>query len=580
MKKKLLASAVSTAMLSTIMIAGVALAENRVETKVTSEPIQSRTTCDKAGGFSLEFDTDTEILQGDKITIDLDYVTPANFAALCRNIDFMIAPAADSDLDDGTFTGWDATTPVTDSAVTSTVVPVAVEAGVVFHVTGNASTQRITVDVIGANPIATPSSLTVGAGVDDNITIKFLDQSVNADFAVPVGYYVDSNADADPATHLYTDAAVLDDNTLCIDVSEWDAATVNSNFDSQGDKYTFIPSNPQIAHIVAAASYQSVDSKGQDVGTVPIGETVDQVGSSCVAFDNDNNTGYCNGTSDSNSLIINRTDGPFASDDYILELTILVNGEEGANGVYFDDSVPQTGGADTLEDAGVVAVAPVGASTYYNAAGAMVDTADLGVDECAVDTDGKAVMITTAGHGLNLAASNDFLKVDLPALVYDADEVQAGDEVVVQVTVTRAPCGELITTDHMVATMAAQCSSTATDVAYFPYFTEADGADFWDGLAIVNNSDADGTATITMREADGDVAQATVDISAYGMYVNTLSAMVADGDFTLVETVEGTLGNARSQIMVNADGMTIDGFGMIGNPDTGESMGYLPRVAN
>ena len=65
--------AVIAAMLSMFFLAGIAAAQDQVTVSVTSEPIQQGASCDKAGGFSLSFDSDTVIAAGDVITIDLDF---------------------------------------------------------------------------------------------------------------------------------------------------------------------------------------------------------------------------------------------------------------------------------------------------------------------------------------------------------------------------------------------------------------------------------------------------------------------------------------------------------------------------
>lgn len=97
-RKRILAAAASTAMLTTLFLAGNVLSADRVEVKVTSEPIGSGSSCDKAGGFSLEFDSTTTLLDGDQITIDVDYTNATNYVSLCRDIDIVIAPGADANL--------------------------------------------------------------------------------------------------------------------------------------------------------------------------------------------------------------------------------------------------------------------------------------------------------------------------------------------------------------------------------------------------------------------------------------------------------------------------------------------------
>ena len=67
-----------------------------------------------------------------------------------------------------------------------------------------------------------------------------------------------------------------------------------------------------------------------------------------------------------------------------------------------------------------------------------------------------------------------------------------------------------------------------------------------------------------------------VALPASGMYVTPLSDII--DAMTLQTSVDGTLGNSRSYIIVNALGTNnIDGFAMMGWNDGGWGMGYLPR---
>jgi hypothetical protein len=579
MKKKLLAVAVSTAMMSSLAFFGSALAADRVEVKVTSEPIQSRSTCDKVGGFSLEFDSGTILLSGDRITIDTDYVTPANFTELCRSVDILIAPDnTGSDQEGQSGLAWNTlTTPVStlgNSPVyfEGLVAPIANNGGVNFHVYGNAGTQRITFDVIGQTDLA--SALIVGADIPDKIVVKFLDQAVNADFTTP-GIWI--NDVAEPL-NIYESPALIADNTLCLDVSSWDAATVSGNMDSTADKYTFIPSDPQIAHIVAAATYTVEECKGANCGTVPIGGDVAQSEPTCESFTDSTGYLYCTQTNQhfANDLIIKRGNGAFAADDYQIVMEILVNGETGDNGAYFASEVA-TAGADTEDAACAAEFVPLMGTSFYLESGA--DATINGATGCDVAPEDRAVSLVTAAGDLDLnGTTNDFLNIAIPTLVYDAGDVSDQDAVTVRVTLTRAPCGTLITTEHCVGTMVGACSILPEgNTVNYPYFTEANGDGFWDGIVVTNLSAAAGEATLTMYEADGDVAVATVAIDAQSMFVGTLETMIADGTFVQTGGT-GTLGDARSQIVASSETLSIDGFAMMGNNSTGVSMGYLPRV--
>jgi hypothetical protein len=266
------------ALIAVFALTGMAFAENRVEVKVTSEPIQYHSTCDKAGGFTLEFDSDTTLAAGDQITIDVDFGV-----TLCRLIDLEISP-------NGSGTRWvTANIPATSSPVIDAGAgATSTGAGVYFRLFGLPGSQRITLSVLGEVGV---DSLVVGPGVDDTLTIGFLGQKTNADFTQD-GIWIEGAVD-----DTYDVAATVADNTLCINVSQYDFNTVNANMDSAGDKFTFIPSNPQVAHVVGAVSYTLIDCEKVATGNIELGSTAGQGGNdSCVDFDWDTGEGYCPGT--------------------------------------------------------------------------------------------------------------------------------------------------------------------------------------------------------------------------------------------------------------------------------------------
>ena len=85
--------------------------------------------------------------------------------------------------------------------------------------------------------------------------------------------------------------------------------------------------------------------------------------------------------------------------------------------------------------------------------------------------------------------------------------------------------------------------------------------------------DADGTATLTMYESDGDIATATVTLTPHGMVVNLVNNL----DWTVTDSSgSGAIGDARSYIDLSAT-VNVDGTAMITNASTGESISYLPR---
>nr|WP_320051359.1 hypothetical protein [uncultured Desulfuromonas sp.] len=542
------------------LAAGTAFAANRVEVKVTSEPIAQYATCEKAGGYTMEWDSGSLITDGDQITVDL----PLN-VTLCNDIDIMIPWTDAAGGVPGVGVGDSDGVPVDTAAAYSAgtngaalVVSAAndeAEDGVYFWVSGDAGTQRVTINV---EMVGNATGIQVGAAVDDVFTLEFFDQNIG-------GVFVD-NDDADT---IYNNAADIADNTRCINVSAYSNETVKDSLDSAADKYTFIPSDPQVAHIVSATGYSLYECEKNAVGRIIIGEAEYQGTESCISFDFEDGAGYCANTHSTNNALIIKATADMPVTDYNVELEILTDGvywsnealsatsyEDAANACASTNAIATDGGVPTWTDADGVAV---------TAAAPRVD----GVSEdCDVASTNQAVTLTLANVA-PVGADARYLKFDMPAFNYDLDEITAGDEVEVRVKLSKAPCGEILEDTFVVGTFGCIEAGVSYDVT-FPYFTEITGDAYWDGMAIVNLSGTDGTADLTIYEADGDVFTASYDVDAHGMVVFNTS------DLLSTATGSGTLGDARFYVEVEAD-FNVDGFAMMANSATGESMGYLPR---
>jgi hypothetical protein len=577
---------VLTAIACALMMAGVAFADNRVEVKVTSEPLPEGTTCSKGGGFSLEFDKDTQLLVGDQITIDLDYISSTNNAQLCRSIDIEISMG-------GFETGWtaaaimanDSSGPVYYKDDSSAPDGDLVVAGTVyFRVWGNQGGQRITLDVLGT----VGGSITVGNETDDTLVLNFLDQKVNGTHFVTDGIYVDRTV---PKDGVYESGAVVLENTLCLDVAtgNFQNATVNGNMDSEDDKFTFIPSNPQIAHIAApvqANQFQLRTCK-QTVGTIEPGG----VQQAACLFDYERETGYCPDHIGDHRVIIESMYQVWSDAyDYTVTLEILVNGASGDNGVYF--TAENIGLAsshdyeleicpDVFGTAGDDIAVPSFAATCQ----AGTNCAATGID-CSEVNHTRITSATSPGNVGTIDDTQDrFLWIDIPMMAYNYDitndpafAVQEGDQVTVRVTLGASnPGANVCGTDQFtvgpydinVGTFGA-CGQNFSLV--YPYFTDYNSTGWWSGIAVVNMSDQLGTgATAYVFEDDGDEAEITLpDIEGNEMWVGLTTDL-----FDLAANSDD-LGDDRAYVIICAD-FNIDGFAMIGNNETGEGQGYLPR---
>jgi hypothetical protein len=263
------------AMACVLAFGGVAFAKNRVEVKVTSEPVPELSPCSKAGGFSLEWDASSVIEVGDVITLDLDYINPS-IVTLCNTIDIYIAKSRTGNVLNGWVAGdgptdiagpWTAANSGTVAAYDADTNPiyfvddsdtpdydiqiigadnVAVSAGLYFHIYGSQGSRRITIEVLGdvgdpafdaddqdnARIIVGGFDRTANGGnntaeAEDKFVLQFFDQRV------------DTAADGNPsALKVYTtgsgsiyhdddgviggsltlDEAIILENTLCINI--------------------------------------------------------------------------------------------------------------------------------------------------------------------------------------------------------------------------------------------------------------------------------------------------------------------------------------------------------------------------
>lgn len=607
--------AILSAFVLVFSIAGIAMAENTVNVDVNSEPIPQGTACSKAGGLSFSFDEGTVLQVGDVITLDTDYNS-----TLCRSFDFIVSPAGDIVLDaagnyvsgtlwtsantmdvNGPFTQTLSTsaTPVADAtntirenpAIAAPANGVGAAPGIVFRVVGTAKTQRVTIYVLGNIAIDYGADTVLG-GTDDVYTpqfvtvtdsdnsqpefavLKILDEKTNPAGATPAGptTWVNNGLWEVGATALtYNNAADWDDNTLCIDVSNpaFTASVVNANIDSKDDKFSFLPSNPQVAHIASPVSITEFECKVAKAGNIPL-PTDEQAG--CL-FDYESGLGYCDeadGNKDNGRrLVLQRTGAFSTTEQYAIRLDIM-----SPTNVYWGNGTVRynalTSGACPVEPAGTGLF--TNGSTAYNSAGTLLTDYVGNGGTCTVSDANKAKTIMTSSQKLFTTASLTALYIDMPELVIDGS-VAAGDQVQVKVTLTKFPCGDIWSGTVDVGTFG--CGETTGDTTlYYPYFT-AGSDDWWDGFVITNYSSTAGQADITLYEADGDQGVLNdVAVGGNSQYVNLLGTMI--DSFTMsVSTGSGVLGDSTGYIKAVCN-FNADGFGMMGEGT--QAQGYLPRI--
>jgi len=290
-----------------------------------------------------------------------------------------------------------------------------------------------------------------------------------------------------------------------------------------------------------------------------------------------------------------------------IRLTILVNGVAADNqGAYWagtpDDAL--TGNSANIEfgmyatpaetcaagaylSLGGSGSAPrfFGPGTYYKADGTTTAT-PIANDVCAVGSSNRPIMITTDiqnGYTITQYDVDNKLSrwwIILPSMRIDPTVLFNGETISVKIETldqaTGGICSTCVATCECVIEVARVCpqGGALTGIScLFPYFTSTTSATpdnpFWNGIAIVNTGSAPGTATLTVYQQDGKTGTFTTPVVQGGsMYVAALENIgftgTGLGDMPVYIKVTSTFGN-------------IDGFAMIANSQSGESMGYLCR---
>jgi hypothetical protein len=452
----------------------------------------------------------------------------------------------------------------------------------------------------------------IKVGTEDTLTIHFLDQSTNSDFTgggANGGIWIQGTT-----AGVYDTASAKGDNTLCINVSDWDQSTVDAHMNSSDTTgspiYTFIPSNPEIAHLALAATYAFATCTKS--GTLNedtacgVKASSSQDTDNCHYFDYETRSGYkFTNLSTAARIIISTSQTNFPLSDYQIKLEILVNGVTGDHGFYWSAESVKAEGFSSLDDAcnttpSSMPFAGTQANyKYYNGAGSALSAADIelphtgGKDSCTVADNASATTVLTdaaSASSIGISSGKDYLMIDLPAVNYDLAKVTTGDKVSVRVTLIKAPCGQIFQDTREIASYC--YTTTEINPVYsllYPYYTAlAAGDNWWDGFVVDNLGDTDGKYTAIIYEQDGDVGVFTGTVGAHSLDQSTLAQKLAGA--TLVKTGTGpgagTLGDSLCYIVVCTD-FPSDGFAFMGSTMTNinsyvshESMGYLPRLSH
>lgn len=274
-----------------------------------------------------------------------------------------------------------------------------------------------------------------------------------------------------------------------------------------------------------------------------------------------------------------------------VRMTILVNDQPGQRGAYW--SLPSNEyvnfGKATTKDLACLATLTdsFGMGHYYKSPVDLTKPIPLyGGTACDVPTVNEATVYVTdrtAGYTITLddeINALNYWQIDIPFIRIDRTILHNGETIKVKVEFLNQDVGRGICSDcppicEGTITVAKVCCDESS-TCFFPYFTsisapdDATGQFYWNGISIINNSGVAGVATFTAHEQGGGIGTFETPLIQPGsMFVTTLDQIQWTG------TLLGGLRPIFIDVTTNMS--MIDGFAMMADSSTGESMGYLCR---
>ena len=294
---------------------------------------------------------------------------------------------------------------------------------------------------------------------------------------------------------------------------------------------------------------------------------------------------------------------PFSEGKRIgIRLTMLVNGVAGDNlGAYWADTAAAANiefgsyaeSSETCTDTAYLSLGTggltdrhFGMGKYYKANGVDEVAATYLGTACVVPAVSRAVVVNTNVDSGYLITADDVLNklsrwwIILPEMRVDSNVLKANDVISVRIETLDQASGGICATCRAtcvcvidVAKMCPTSDISGSTTCLFPYFTSTSAATpdnpYWNGIAIVNTGAKTGSAVLTVYQQDGRTGTFTTPlIAGHGMYVAALENIGFSGT---------GLGDMPVYISVSSTFSSLDGFAMIANSVSGESMGYLCR---
>lgn len=283
-----------------------------------------------------------------------------------------------------------------------------------------------------------------------------------------------------------------------------------------------------------------------------------------------------------------------------IRLTILVDGLPGDNGVYWAGPNPTTinfaeyatqsaacGSTGYPSNFGPIAFWKADSTGHKTSE---VTTLQSGVD-CEVASSARATIIEsvlddpTAGYTITTAeelAKLSYWVIDIPPMRIDSSLVSPDQKVQVKIEIidmtSGGICADCLCVCECIIEVAVICPThTSSATCLYPYFTSptapTETQPWWNGIAITNTGSSSCRATLTITQKDGTSTYETPVLAPGEIFVRALQQISPDFVGTVIP-------DEPLWISLSSTCTSIDGFAIIADTDTGESMGYLCRKSS
>jgi hypothetical protein len=179
-----------------------------------------------------------------------------------------------------------------------------------------------------------------------------------------------------------------------------------------------------------------------------------------------------------------------------------------------------------------------------------------------------------AGSG---SMSHDAFLMDIPTIYYDWTKLAMNDEIGVQVTFGKLPCGGAVTGTICLGKVGS-CASTECYTLLYPYGLGSGNSGWWTGLVVTNlSSTTTNTTTIRVYDTAGGSGSLVTNITPHNQYTATIGQIMDDPAWTAGTTAITNTNDLFVEVQSNT---RVDGLMFIGDTNVSVMHGYLPRLFN